>query len=1082
MTMRGQLAMVLCCGALAVQAQQDAVRARHQRIGELYEAQRFPELIREVEVQLRELAGTTYADSLHRYLYKFARAHRKVKDAAAGTAAGERILALVKARGIADHELEALFDLSWVYYEAGELKQCARVDSLAVQVADGDPSIPFTQRGRARQYLAFDHSVLGDHRRSGQWARNALAQYEKAGSVPVEQWAESYTAAGVAAWHLGRVHEAETYYMKALDKLGAGTSEAVLNRKATAYGNLAVLWQSAGDMARAQQYYQENLLICEQLLASTEDQFTRDEMLVNRSRTYVNLATVYFERGDAGQARELLDMAWRDRSKVLQADDPQLLAVKERYADLELNAGDPVRAQELLQAYVQASERGFGRHSEEYIRASAKLADAFAQQGRFAKADSLFGISLTAGARDRDPDTDAMLAYTLKLRGAARIRAGRPADALTDLLRARAVLTGIHGGGHHKVAQIDVLCAEAAFAGGDPVAARTHAAQALHALEGRIAALRSSPLPATDPEPQLVPDAIYWKVKAERAISGQHPSAAQWNAWNADVDLAIAAFARNKADVRDAASKLLLTGAQQRLFGLALDLAHASHASLGMDVACERFLSVSEADRSILLKERLNAFKGLRFSGVPDSIIAQEQELLQALAVDPDDPASATRLHTHEQAYATFLDRLRKDHPIYFALRHEEATTSIEALRKHLLKPGRTLISYAQSGSALYALVVSLSDATLIELKADGLAGRVAELNEAIVRRDDGAYRSAAFTLHQQVMEPLAPHLQGTELLIIPDGPLRLVNFEVLRTKASATDGRDGSLLLHRYTIAYLLSATTAVQFAELARGRSRRALALAPGFTDEVKRSYLAQARDSIRLDRSYLRYVRQPFALRTAEDLGRTLNASLLIGTRATEGGLRSALRDHGILHLGTHAEMNATNPMYSRLVLNKDGDGTTPDSDGYLHAYEIYELDLRAQLAVLAACESGAGADDGEGVRSLGYGFAYAGCPSLVMALWSIDEKVSSEIIERFYAHLADGLPKHEALRRAKLEHLEAAQDELLQPYYWAGLVLVGDVRPVDLDRGFPWTWLAAVIALASALLLGWQAWRVRHQRTR
>lgn len=1080
--MRGRLATMLCWGALAVQAQPDAVPARHQRIAELYEAQRFPELIREVEVQLREVAGTTYADSLHRYLYKFARAHRKVTDAAASTAAGERILALVKARGHAEHVLEALFDLSWVYYEAGELKQCARVDSLAVQVADGDPSIPFTQRGRARQYLAFDHSVLGDHRRSGQWARDAIAQYEKADSVPVVQWAESYTAVGVAAWHLGRVREAEAYYMKALDKLGVDGAEAVLNRKATAYGNLAVLWQSAGDPARAQRFYQENLLIYDRLLASAEDQFTRDELLVNRSRTYLNLATVYFERGDAGQARELLDMAWRDRSKVLQADDPQLLAVKERYADLELNAGDPRRAQELLEAYVQASERGFGRQSEEYIRASAKLADAFAQQGRFAQADSLFGISLSAGATERDPDTDAMLALTLRLRGTARIRAGRPADAWTDLIRARNVLAGIHGDGHYKVAQIDVLCAEAACASQDHAAALTHARRALQALEGRIATLRGSPLPGTDPEPQLVPDALYWKVVAERAIAGPHATAGQREGWNADVDLAIAALARNKADLRDAASKLLLTGAQERLFGLALDLAYAAQGTLGVEAACDRFLRVSEADRSILLKERLNAFKGLRFSGVPDSVIAQEQELLQALTVDPDDPTSATRLHAHEQAYAAFLERLRKEHPAYFALRHEEATTSIQGIRAHLLKPGRTLISYAQSGAALYALVVGPSEATLIELKAEGLARRVAELNEAIVRRDDGAYRSAAFTLHQQVMEPLLPHLRGTELLIIPDGPLRLVNFEVLRTGSPAVDGEASSLLLHRYTIAYLLSATTAVQFAELARERSHRTLALAPGFTDEVKRSYLARARDSVRLDRDYLRYVRQPFALRTAEDLGRTLNASLLIGARATERGLRSALADHGILHLGTHAEMNATNPMYSRLVLNKDGDGTEPDSDGYLHAYEIYELDLRAQLAVLAACESGAGTDDGEGIRSLGYGFAYAGCPSLVMALWSIDEKVSSEIIERFYAHLADGLPKHEALRRAKLEHLRSAQDELLQPYYWAGLVLVGDVRPVDLDRGFPWTWLLAGIALVPVLLLGWRAWRIRRQGNR
>ena len=68
--MRGLLVSTLICCAIAVQAQVDPVAARHQRIGDLYEAQRFPELIREIDLQLEAVKGTTYADSLHRYLYK----------------------------------------------------------------------------------------------------------------------------------------------------------------------------------------------------------------------------------------------------------------------------------------------------------------------------------------------------------------------------------------------------------------------------------------------------------------------------------------------------------------------------------------------------------------------------------------------------------------------------------------------------------------------------------------------------------------------------------------------------------------------------------------------------------------------------------------------------------------------------------------------------------------------------------------------------------------------------------------------------------------------------------------------------
>ena len=93
--------------------------ARHARIHELYEAEKYAETIKEIDAQIKESPGTAYADSLHRYLYKYGRAHRKLMDAAAGTAAAERIYALIKRRGNANNELEALFDLSWTYYDAG---------------------------------------------------------------------------------------------------------------------------------------------------------------------------------------------------------------------------------------------------------------------------------------------------------------------------------------------------------------------------------------------------------------------------------------------------------------------------------------------------------------------------------------------------------------------------------------------------------------------------------------------------------------------------------------------------------------------------------------------------------------------------------------------------------------------------------------------------------------------------------------------------------------------------------------------------------------------------------------------------
>ncbi len=1072
--------LVLLVGTLPLAApaqRTDAVAARHERIGALYEAQDHAGVIREVEAQLQAVAGTAYADSVHRYLYKLARAQRKLNGPAAAIAAAERVLRQVREHGVAAQELEALFDLSWVYYELGEARQCARVDSMAVAVADRDPAIPFALKGRARQYLAFDHSILGEHAASAHWAQEAVRQYGRADSVPAVQWAEAYTAIGVAFWHLGRIREAEVQYAKALAALDGRTDEASINRKASAFGNLGVLWQNAGDLPRAQAYYQDALRQCELLLRTTKDNFTREEAIISRSRTYLNLATVYTGLGDHGRARELLDLCWRDRSGVLAPDDPQLLAVKERFADLELNSGNLARAYDLLLTYVTSAERRFGPGSEEYVRAVAKLGDIRTRQGLHRQADSLLARSLEAGRAHRDPAIDPVLAGTLQQRATLRIKLGRTGEALADLEQAHHILSGIYDSTHHRVAQVDVQRAEAAFQAGDHRSALAHAERALQALGDRARAAASDPVPHAYPAPELLPDAIYWKLSASRALAA--PATGPEGSWNADLDLAIAALARSRSAVRDAASQLLLIAAQKRLFDLARSIAFEAYRKNPGPAALERFLHLSEADRSVLLKARLNGFAGLRFAGIPDSVMAREQELLQAVTVDADDRSTAVDLARREAALGDHLHMLAERHPRYFALRYGEPTVSLEQLRAKLVTPRRPLLACTMHDEHLYLMVVRSDTAALLRVDGRGLDADVRAFNSAIRDRQALPYIAAAHRLYQRILAPVAGMLQGDELLIIPDGPLHQVSFEALVDAPCTPAQLRDHLLLRRYAIAYLLSATTAIQFTELARDRARSALALAPGFSDEDKNRYVQDTRDSTRLDRHYLSFVRQPFALRTAEGLGRTLSATLLLGIAANEQGLREQATRHGILHLGTHAEMSPADPMYARLVLSKGDPDGGADDDGYLHAYEIYALDLRAQLAVLTACETGAGKDEaGEGVRSIGYGFAYAGCPSLVVALWNIDEKATAGIIAKFYDLLDEGMPKHEALRKAKLDHVMKAQDELLLPYYWAGLVLVGDVAPVQLDGPPAWPWLLAGLALVLLVIL---LLRRRQRRT-
>jgi hypothetical protein len=135
--MRRLLLPVLALVATALHAQDLAVR--DSLIQELYKAERHAELAKAIDRQVEQVQGTAWQDSLHRYVYKYGRAMRKLQGDEAGIAAAEAMVGRVRKQGKAAHLLEALFDLSWIYYEAGRTTDFLRTDSLAVEFLSHPP-------------------------------------------------------------------------------------------------------------------------------------------------------------------------------------------------------------------------------------------------------------------------------------------------------------------------------------------------------------------------------------------------------------------------------------------------------------------------------------------------------------------------------------------------------------------------------------------------------------------------------------------------------------------------------------------------------------------------------------------------------------------------------------------------------------------------------------------------------------------------------------------------------------------------------------------------------------------------------
>ncbi len=246
--------------------------------------------------------------------------------------------------------------------------------------------------------------------------------------------------------------------------------------------------------------------------------------------------------------------------------------------------------------------------------------------------------------------------------------------------------------------------------------------------------------------------------------------------------------------------------------------------------------------------------------------------------------------------------------------------------------------------------------------------------------------------------------------------------------------------------------------------------MAFTPEFNDQMKNNYKVAIKDSVLLDKSYLTLLPQPFTVELAKEYSQLFDGVSFINEKASKQVFTKQAKEHKVIHIGTHAESNNVSPEFSRLIFAKNLDNDENTDNNSLYTYEIYNQNLSSNLAILTACETGKPTfQPGEGMISLAHAFNYAGSESILTSLWKIDEQSSALIVEKFYNHLKNGLPKDEALRKAKLDYLTTAEGRTLSPQYWAGLVLIGDASPIELKTSSNIIFLTIAIGIGILCLI-------------
>ncbi len=400
---------------------------------------------------------------------------------------------------------------------------------------------------------------------------------------------------------------------------------------------------------------------------------------------------------------------------------------------------------------------------------------------------------------------------------------------------------------------------------------------------------------------------------------------------------------------------------------------------------------------------------------IPDSLIRKEAAIRSNITQLLRSGADELALFEMEEQLRKHLDHIEEAYPLHAMFTHEGFDVS---QLQQKISPSTIILRYAQLDSSLYLFIIRKDK---IEIKA---------LDTAFIRSWVDNWNPRSFhtieTNQRQVFTKQLIPLDISDyqqLIIIPTESIHHIPFGILWNQEG--------ILLEQHAIQYASHLNFIYPPSTLRSTRTRK-LFFAPEYHSEAIKSI------------GYRNGQRNiEGAKKESEWLARHYSGELFSGLQANKKQFLSTAPEAQILHLSMHGFFNKNIPGLSYLMF---GD----DESEKLYLEELYGMDMNADMAVLSACNTGLGTENEfEGIISLNRAFNYAGVSSTIASLWEVPDESTRKIMQSFYQYLDQGITKSEALRKAKLEYLDNTDDpNFREPYHWAGFVVYGENRPVEL----------------------------------
>ena len=270
--------------------------------------------------------------------------------------------------------------------------------------------------------------------------------------------------------------------------------------------------------------------------------------------------------------------------------------------------------------------------------------------------------------------------------------------------------------------------------------------------------------------------------------------------------------------------------------------------------------------------------------------------------------------------------------------------------------------------------------------------------------------------LYRSLISPVKSFIKGTKLIIVPQRCLFFAPF-------SSFIDENGCALSEKYQIQIIPSIHVLAMSMQSSTSKPTGG-SLFVG-DPEVQ----------------YAGLPRLPWAEKEVEYLASLLDSKPLLGAMATKSKLLELMPKASIIHIAAHGHEETGHiylaPETSKLV------GLQTSSSYLLTHSDILKCKLTTRLVVLSCCDTGKGQVFSEGVVGIARSFLGAGASSVLVTLWTINDKFTMLFMTVFYEKILEGKSACLALKETMNEFQRSREFQSFM--FWAAFEIMGeDVR--------------------------------------